>query len=337
MGRWAGLAAGCKLLQGKEYFRSIQCWKPSARCRLSACRGRLRNLVRGSRPCGRLQLCRGGARASANGSPARSLRIPPAQLLPGFGCWAGAYFLMMVATMMARLRLLAARGDKIVTWDPQRAAAGDPEARAALATAARVFAEARRQGATAFKVEPRRPAQPVERFDPAAEQIVIIPRVAGGAVVPDNLNVITQAGLARLEAELERLRTKQREELAARLREARENPGDQSDNLELLEAQHELSMLEARIAELEYALAQAKVAQAPEGGVAGIGSVVRVRDEDGEEETYTLVGPAEADPRNGLISVASPVGRGLLGARAGDEAVVETPSGPRRLKVLQVS
>lgn len=239
--------------------------------------------------------------------------------------------------MIARLRLLSARGDTVVQWDPQRAAAGDSEAQAALAEAARIFDEARRRGATAFKVEPQRPAERLERFDPRVEQIVIVPRVAGGAVVPDNLNVITQAGLARLEAELERLRTKQREELAARLREARESPGDQSDNLELLEAQHELSILEARIAELEYALAQAKVAQAPEGGVAGIGSVVRVRDEDGEEETYTLVGPAEADPRNGLISIASPVGRGLLGTRAGDEAVVETPSGPRRLKVLQVS
>src|SRR5205823_3234957 len=158
-----------------------------------------------------------------------------------------------------------------------------------------------------------------DRFDPKADEVVIVPRIAGGAISHGDRTLMTAAGMARLEDELERLRTVDRAELAVRLRDARESPGDQSDNLELLEAQHDYSLLEARIADLEYALAQAKVVEAPSGDSAEIGSVIRVRDEDGEEESYTLVGPAEADPRHSLISIASPVGRALLGTRAGDE------------------
>jgi len=203
--------------------------------------------------------------------------------------------------------------------------------------AERIFEEARRRGATAFKVEAGRPAERLDRFDPRAEEVVIVPRVAGGAVSPSDTRVMTPAGMARLEEELERLRTVERAEMTARLRDARESPGDQSDNLELLEAHHDYAMLEARIAELEYALAQARVVEAPHTDAAEIGSVVQVRDEEGEEESYTLVGPAEADPRRGLISIASPVGRALLGCRAGDEAVVETPVGVRRLQVLKVA
>ena len=238
---------------------------------------------------------------------------------------------------MAKLRLLSARGDTAVEWDLREAEAGEPEARAAVREAERIFEEARRRGATAFKVEAGRPAERLDRFDPRAEEVVIVPRVAGGAVSPPDKRLMTSAGMARLEEELEHLRTVERAEVAARLREARESPGDQSDNLELLEAQHDYSMLEARIAELEYALAQARVVETHHGDSAEIGSVVVVRDDEGEEESYTLVGPAEADPRKGLISIASPVGRALLGTRAGDEAVVETPVGARRLQVLKVA
>jgi len=148
---------------------------------------------------------------------------------------------------------------------------------------------------------------------------------------------MTQAGMTRLQEELNRLRTVERVELAERLQQARESPGDLSDNLELLEAQHDYSLLEARIADLERSLAQARVVEAPNGDSAEIGSRVVVRDDEAEEECYTLVGPAEADPRRGLISIASPVGSALLGARRGDEAIVETPAGPRRIQVLKVS
>ena len=143
--------------------------------------------------------------------------------------------------------------------------------------------------------------------------------------------------MTRLEDELERLRTVERDELAGRLREARESPGDQSDNLELLEAQRRLFAARCRIADLEYALAQAQVVKAPTGDQAEVGSVVQVHDEEGEEESYTLVGPARRIPRRGLISIASPVGNALFGSRAGDETVVETPNGARRLKVIKIN
>ena len=238
---------------------------------------------------------------------------------------------------MAKLRILSARGDTVVEWNPLQAEAGNSDARSAVREAERIFKEARGRGATAFRVEPGRPAERVDRFDPRAEEVVIVPRVAGGAISPMDRSVMTPAGMARLEQELERLRSTERAELAERLRQAREMPGDQSDNLELLEAQHDYSLLEARIADLEYALAQATVVDTQHGESAEVGSVVRIRDEEGEEESYTLVGPAEADPRHGLISIASPVGAALLEARAGDEAVVETPAGHRRIQVLEVN
>ena len=238
---------------------------------------------------------------------------------------------------MARLRILAARGDTVVEWNPTEAEAGDREARAALREAERIFEEARSRGATAFKVGQGTPAERVDRFDPQADEVVIVPRVAGGTISPDDKKVMTRAGVARLEEELERLRTVERAEVAVRLRDARESPGDQSDNLELLEAQRDYAILESRIADLELALAQATVVDAPHSDAADIGSLVTVRDDENEEDTYTLVGPAAADPRQGLISIASPVGRALLGTKAGDKAVVETPSGSRHLQVIKVA
>ena len=147
---------------------------------------------------------------------------------------------------------------------------------------------------------------------------------------------ITQEGLERLEKDLERLRNVERPSLAERLQSARETPGDPGDNLEFLEAQQDLAMLEGRIAELEVAIANAWVQEAPSDGTIGVGSKFVVRDSDGEEDHYTLVGSAEANPREGLISVESPVGRALLHAQKGDKVEVETPSGHRELEVLRV-
>jgi hypothetical protein len=81
---------------------------------------------------------------------------------------------------MARLRVLSALGDTAIQWDQQKAEAGDPEALAALREAERIFAEQRAGGATAVRVGAGHPAERLERFDPAAEQIVVVPRVAGG-------------------------------------------------------------------------------------------------------------------------------------------------------------
>lgn len=81
---------------------------------------------------------------------------------------------------MAKMRVLSARGDTIVEWDDRKVEAGDEEALAAVREAERIFAEMRARGATAFKVTPGQPAERIDEFDPKVEQIVVVPRVAGG-------------------------------------------------------------------------------------------------------------------------------------------------------------
>jgi hypothetical protein len=81
---------------------------------------------------------------------------------------------------MGMLRILSSRGDDCVVWDVPQAAAGDPEALAAVQEAERVFLESRALGATALKVERGQIPARIDVFDPAAEQIVMIPRVIGG-------------------------------------------------------------------------------------------------------------------------------------------------------------
>jgi hypothetical protein len=82
---------------------------------------------------------------------------------------------------MSTLRVLSHLGDSAVSWDAARAAAGDPEAEEAVREAERIFAAERSRGATAFRVAPGRPAERLEQFDPAADEIVVVPRVSGGA------------------------------------------------------------------------------------------------------------------------------------------------------------
>ena len=128
---------------------------------------------------------------------------------------------------------------------------------------------------------------------------------------------ITQDGLERLEKDLERLSQRGAPEPGRATPISTRDPGDPGDNLEFLEAQQDLAMLEGRIAELEVAIANAWVQEAPSDGTIGVGSKIVVRDSDGEEDHYTLVGSAEANPRGGLISVESPVGRALAAGPEG--------------------
>ena len=78
------------------------------------------------------------------------------------------------------LRVMSRRGDDRVTWDEQSVLAGNPDATAAVREAERIFAQERAKCATAFRVEPGKPTQRIEHFDPTAEQIVMVPRVVGG-------------------------------------------------------------------------------------------------------------------------------------------------------------
>ena len=98
-----------------------------------------------------------------------------------------------------------------------------------------------------------------------------------------------------------------------------------------------LRSAEARLLELSALLESAEVVEpAPEGSPAAFGAWVTTLDETGQRATVRLVGADEANPRAGLLSVASPVGRALLGRKPGDTAVVERPRGPTELRVLSV-
>ena len=83
-------------------------------------------------------------------------------------------------TTVGMLRVMSRRGDDRVTWDEQSVLAGDPEATAAVREAERIFEQERTKGATAFRIDPGKPAQRIEEFDRTAEQIVLVPRVVGG-------------------------------------------------------------------------------------------------------------------------------------------------------------
>ena len=149
---------------------------------------------------------------------------------------------------------------------------------------------------------------------------------------------LTPQGLAKLEAELENLRTVKRQQVADRIHQAKES-GSTDDNAEYEEAKNELAFVEGRILTLEKMLQNAviiKEENTPQGQVK-LGSRVVVRDPDGHEEHYLIVGSAEADPKEGKISNQSPVGLALMGKKAGDKVEVRTPAGARRLHVVQIS
>lgn len=82
---------------------------------------------------------------------------------------------------MAKMRILSMHGDTVVEWDTEKATGGDTEAVKAVREAERIFKEARARGATAFRVDsPEKPAERIDKFDRTAEQIIVVPRVAGG-------------------------------------------------------------------------------------------------------------------------------------------------------------
>jgi transcription elongation factor GreA len=146
---------------------------------------------------------------------------------------------------------------------------------------------------------------------------------------------LTAGGLAALERELAELTTVRRPEVILRVKHAREL-GDLRENADYEAARREQSFLEGRIREVEQTLRNAVVITTQDSGVVHLGSTVEV-DVEGERSTLHLVGPSEADPFQGRISDASPVGKALLGRRAGDEVVIQTPGRQVRYRVLEVS
>ena len=138
---------------------------------------------------------------------------------------------------------------------------------------------------------------------------------------------LTPAGKVDLEAERDLLRSVKRPQLLARIQELSAD-GDVSDNSEYEDVKEELIQLDSRIREIDQVLASAEVVErAATTGAVGFGSVVTLVDDEGVEETWTIVGPQEANPRQGRISDVSPVGSALVGKRAGEQVIVAAPGG----------
>jgi transcription elongation factor GreA len=148
---------------------------------------------------------------------------------------------------------------------------------------------------------------------------------------------ITAEGLEALRTELEELEGAGREQIAAQIKTAREW-GDLKENAEYHAAKEAQAHLETRILRLREKLVNAEVVEVQGGEEVGFGSTVEVEDEQtGKTSRYVLVSSQEAAPGEGKLSMDSPVAGALRGRRAGDLAVVQTPRGERRFKVVSVS
>jgi transcription elongation factor GreA len=147
---------------------------------------------------------------------------------------------------------------------------------------------------------------------------------------------LTPEGKARLQKELDQLRKERLPELSRLIQEST-GDGDISDNSEYEEMKDEYMYLENRVYELENILDNAEVIEAGAGdGSVQLGSSVTVRDEDGIEERWLIVDSAEASSSESRVSSDSPVGKALMGCRAGDTATVETPGGPYTYTLVAV-
>ncbi len=148
---------------------------------------------------------------------------------------------------------------------------------------------------------------------------------------------LTAEGLEKIKKELEMLKTTGREELSKRLRAAIEM-GDLSENADYIQAKEEQGFLEGRIQELDQILHNVVIIdeKSKRTDRVDIGSTVTVQESTFPEESYFVVGPKEADPLNGRISYASPIGKALLGRKVGDTVVVDIPNGKINLKILKV-
>lgn len=149
---------------------------------------------------------------------------------------------------------------------------------------------------------------------------------------------LTDDGLKKLQEELEQLKTTGRADIAEKIKIAR-GYGDLSENSEYDEAKNDQAKLEARIIEIETMLKNVEIIADVKGksNTINIGSKFKILDvEFNEENIYRIVGISEADPKNGLISDESPIGKAVIGHKAGETVIVEAPAGELEFKILEV-
>ena len=150
---------------------------------------------------------------------------------------------------------------------------------------------------------------------------------------------ITKAGEVKISAQLHQLKTKDRVEISQAIADARAH-GDLKENAEYHAAKEQQGFIEAKIQEIENALANAQVIDVkdiPETGRVVFGSTIDLYDIKNEKSiTYKIVGNLESDPALGLISIQTPIAMGLLGKNEGDEVTISTPSGDIMLEIEKV-
>ena len=150
---------------------------------------------------------------------------------------------------------------------------------------------------------------------------------------------ITKAGEVKISAQLHQLKTKDRVEISQAIADARAH-GDLKENAEYHAAKEQQGFIEAKIQEIENALANAQVIDVkdiPETGRVVFGSTIDLYDIKNEKSiTYKIVGNLESDPALGLISIQTPIAKGLLGKNEGDEVTISTPSGDILLEIEKV-
>ncbi len=148
---------------------------------------------------------------------------------------------------------------------------------------------------------------------------------------------LTKPGLAKLQQELDDLINTRRAEVAKRIHDAKEMVGAQNTP-EYEDARNEQAWVEGRILTLETIIQNAVVIEeARDHQHVTLGSKVTVQNEKGERERYTIVGSAEADPKEHRVSNESPVGQALLGKSVGTEVEVEAPAGTLRWTIIRIS
>lgn len=150
---------------------------------------------------------------------------------------------------------------------------------------------------------------------------------------------MTNEGLEKLQKELDYLKIERRQEVVERIKEAREF-GDLSENSEYDAAKDEQAFVESRIATVEKMIRNAVIIENNEQNpnIVALGKTVTFLElPDGEEESYTIVGSAEADPFEGKISNDSPIAKSLIGREIGEKVTIPTPGGDMNVEIIRVS
>ena len=152
-------------------------------------------------------------------------------------------------------------------------------------------------------------------------------------------NILTYAGLKKLEDELEQLKVVKRKEVSQKIKEAREQ-GDLSENAEYDAAKEAQGMHEAKIAKLEATLSTARLIDESKLDLSKVLalSIVKIKNtKNGATMSYQLVPETEADLKTGKISVKSPIAQGLLGKSVGDKTEIQVPAGKMEFEILEIS